>query len=103
MLRNGAKEEDIAKAFTDKLNNAIRTVESEAAYERLAGAWNDAVDVYCRINKIPGAKEYYADAKGARDLVQGFIELGNFINSDTVEKIIKDTNVVKDFFKQIGI
>lgn len=102
MLREGYKEEDIAKAFTDKLNSAIQAVESETAYQDLASAWNNAVDAYCRANKIPGAKEYHLKVDDVPAILQSYVELDNFINN-SMNNLNETKDVIKNFFKQIGI
>ena len=88
MLREGYNEEDIAKAFTDKLNSAIQTVGAETAYQSLADAWNGAVDVYCRSKKIP--------------ILSDYIDLARLLDTN-VEKLSETKDVIKEFFKQIGL
>lgn len=108
MLREGYKAEDIAQAFTDKLNGAIQTVESDTAYQDLANAWNNAVDAYCHSNKIPGAKEYHISNADVQTILGSYIELGKFIGDtvksyDSMKNNIKNNDVVKKFFGRIGI
>ena len=102
MLREGYNEEDIAKAFTDKLNSAIQTVGAETAYQSLADAWNGAVDVYCRSKKIPEAKEYHITSADVVSILSDYIDLARLFDTN-VEKLSETKDVIKEFFKQIGL
>ena len=49
-IKDGAKPEDIAKAFTDNLNNAIKDANTPSRYEKacneFANALNELLDAY---------------------------------------------------------
>ena len=83
LMRSGVSAEDIAKAFSDELNNAVEVVEAEAISESdfrevcadAASSINDAIDDYIVINKMKvDAADLEIDADFIADAVEFFVK-----------------------------
>lgn len=97
MLRAGlASPEDIAKAFTDALNDAIANTHDEEWQEAIDNVWlwwNTAVDVYVKKNHLESkVKDFlghvYMDANSVEHLISTAIDL--IIHWHTFEESLND-------------
>ena len=119
LMRSGVSAEDIAKAFTDELNNAVEVVEAEAISESdfrevcadAASSINDAIDDYIVINKMNvDAADLEVDADFIADAVEFFVktyaELAPYIKTLKKEKAsnptpVKENKVKDDDFENV--
>ena len=131
-LRNGGDASVIANAFADKLNAVINTMKAENdltdAAEKVSLAWNDYINVYFGINKLPDEtvlEDWYMEADEVGKLIDTVIKLfpvakkyADMIDNASrwTEKIINETkntiknppsdnfeNTLKSFYKKYGI
>lgn len=124
LMRSGVSAQDLAKAFTDNLNNAIEVVEAEKITEddykmacaEVANAFNDAVQDYVIIHKLDiDEKDLVIDQKFVNDVIEFFVELlpyvksfSKVINLDGKKKENEATtdsfeDVMAKFFREAGI
>lgn len=119
LMRSGVSAEDIAKAFSDELNNAVEVVEAEAINESdfrevcsdAASSINDAIDDYIVINKMNvDAADLEVDADFIADAVEFFVktyaELAPYIKTLKKEKAsnptpVKENKVKDDDFENV--
>ena len=131
-LRNGGDASVIANAFADKLNAVINTMKAENdltnAAEKVSLAWNDYINIYFGINKLPDGtmlEDWYMEADEVGKLIDTVIKLfpvakkyADMIDNASrwTEKIINETkntiknppsdnfeNTLKSFYKKYGI
>ena len=131
-LRNGGDASVIANAFADNLNAVINTMKAENdltdAAEKVSLAWNDYINVYFGINKLPDEtvlEDWYMEADEVGKLIDTVIKLfpvakkyADMIDNASrwTEKIINETkntiknppsdnfeNTLKSFYKKYGI
>lgn len=131
-LRNGGDASVIANAFADKLNAVINTMKAENdltdAAEKVSLAWNDYINIYFGINKLPDEtvlEDWYMEADEVGKLIDTVIKLFPVAKKYTdmidnasrwTEKIINETkktiknppsdnfeNTLKSFYKKYGI
>ena len=124
LMRSGVSADELAKAFTDNLNNAIEVVEAEKITEddykmacaEAANAFNDAVQDYISIHNLDiDEKDLEIDQKFVNDIVEFFVELLPYVKSlskvvspNTKKKECKVTtdsfeDVMAKFFREAGI
>lgn len=78
MLRDGATPEDIACAFTEKLNSAIFTTKEndlETACNDLSSAWGDMLDIYCDRNNVETCDDFYFTGKQVYNALPTIIKI----------------------------
>ena len=130
-LREGGNPETIAKAFADKLNITIHTIDDEKslnkAMEKISVAWNDYVNIYFGIHKLPTStilEDWYITTDDVKVLMDSLVKFIPTIDKylKTVENLndiispakikVTDTatkakskvdNIVDDFFSKYGI
>ena len=130
-LREGGNPETIAKAFADKLNITIHTIDDEKslnkAMEKISIAWNDYVNIYFGIHKLPTntiLEDWYITTDDVKILMDSLVKFIPTIDKylKTVENLndiispakikVTDTatkakskvdNIVDDFFSKYGI
>ena len=131
-LRNGGDASVIANAFADKLNAVINTMKAENdltnAAEKVSLAWNDYINIYFGMNKLPDGtvlEDWYLEADEVGKLIDTVIRLfpvakkyADIVDNTTTwaEKIINETkntiknppsnnleNTLKSFYKKYGI
>ena len=126
-LRNGGDASVIANAFANKLNSTINAmkVENELkdAAEDVSLAWNDYIDIYFGINKLPSGTviaDWYLKAEDVNKLLDSVIHLfptvkkyGDMLDnvSKITEKVINETTkkncdfetTLNTFFKKNNI
>ena len=130
-LREGGNPETIAKAFADKLNITIHTIDDEKslnkAMEKISIAWNDYVNIYFGIHKLPTntiLEDWYITTDDIQILMDSLVKFIPTIDKylKTVENLndiispakikVTDTatkakskvdNIVDDFFSKYGI
>ena len=131
-LRNGGDASVIANAFADKLNAVINTMKAENdltdAAEKVSLAWNDYINIYFGINKLPDEtvlEDWYMEADEVGKLIDTVIKIFPVAKKYTdmidnasrwTEKIINETkktiknppsdnfeNTLKSFYKKYGI
>lgn len=114
-LRNGGSAEEIAQAFADKLNAVLTRMEEEKAVgeksHKVAEIWNDFVDAYFTVNKLPETtanSDFYMTDTDVMKLIESFVQLvpmivkyGSVIEkfATSAEKII-DTKIDKNAFSE---
>jgi hypothetical protein len=130
-LRDGGNPETIAKAFADKLNITIHTIDDEKslnnASEKVSVAWNDYVNAYFGTHKLPNntiLEDWYVTTDDIKALMDSLIKIiptidkylktiENFndiispvkvkVTNTTIKTKNKVDNVVDDFFSKYGI
>ena len=116
-LREGGDPESIAKAFADKLNTVIHTIDDEDtlndANNEVVGAWNDYVDIYFGIHKLPvetKVEDFYINEEDVEYFMNTIIKLLPAVRkySMTLSNILepaktKVNDVVNDFFIKYNI
>lgn len=131
-LRNGGDASVIANAFADKLNAIINTMKAENdltdAAEKVSLAWNDYINIYFGMNKLPDGtvlEDWYLEADEVGKLINTVIKLfpvakkyADIVDNTTTwaEKVINEAkntiknppsdnfeNTLKSFYKKYGI
>lgn len=131
-LRNGGDASVIANAFADKLNAIINTMKAENdltdAAEKVSLAWNDYINIYFGMNKLPDGtvlEDWYLEADEVSKLIDTVIRLfpiakkyADIVDNTTTwaEKVINEAkntiknppsdnfeNTLKSFYKKYGI
>ena len=131
-LRNGGDASVIANAFADKLNAIINTMKAENdltdAAEKVSLAWNNYINIYFGINKLPDEtvlEDWYMEANEVSKLIDTVIKLFPVAKKYTdmidnasrwTEKIVNETkktiknsndnnfeNTLKSFYKKYSI
>lgn len=116
-LREGGDPESIAKAFADKLNTVIHTIDDEDtlndANSEVVGAWNDYVDIYFGIYKLPSetkVEDFYINEEDVEYFMNTIIKLLPAVHkySMTLSNILepaktKVNDIANDFFIKYNI
>ena len=93
-IMNGGDPEELAKAFTDKLNAALNKSKYNEALVSLTDAWNTYVDA--RFSKKAERDKYYVNTKEMEELFGSIVDLNKFMEQDLPE-------IAQTFFKNIGV
>lgn len=134
-LREGGDASIIANAFANKLNATINTMKAEkdlkSVGEKVSIAWNEYIDTYFGINKLPDGsilEDWYLDADEVGQVVDSAVKFIPMLKkysdilskiSDVTEKTIIETkknipvatksindtfeSTLNSFFKKYGI
>ena len=104
-LREGGNPEAIAKAFADKLNVTIHTIDDEKslnkAGEKVSIAWNDYANVYFGTHKLPNntiLEDWYITADDVKTLMEGLIKI-----VPAVDKYIKTIENLNDIISPVKV
>ena len=116
-LREGGDPESIAKAFADKLNMTIHAIDDEdtlnGANSEVVDAWNDYVDIYFGIHKLPAETkigDFYINEEDVEYFMNTIVKLLPAVHkySMTLNNILEPTktkvnDVINDFFIKYNI
>lgn len=125
-IRNGGDAQAIAQAFADNLNQVLARIEEEKAVgqkcEKVVEIWNDFVDAYFKVNKLPETTvnaDFYLTDADVMKLIETFVQIvpmivkyGSAIESfaNNAEKIINtksDKNAFSEtlegFFRKLNL